>query len=538
MSKNVDFGSEGRKKIIKGANVVGDAVKVTLGARGRNVVIEKKFGSPHITKDGVTVAKEIELEDPIENMGAAMIKEVATKTVDISGDGTTTAVVLAQSMINAGLKAVESGANPMDLKRGIEKAVSGIVEIIKGVSKKVKDNEILKQIASISANNDNYIGQLIADAVAKVGRDGLITVEESQTHETTIEVVEGMKLDRGYLSPYFVTDSEKMVAELPNPHILLYDKKISAMKDILHLLEKVANSKRPLLIIAEDLEGEALATLVVNKLRGILPVCAIKSPEFGDRRKLVMEDIATLVGGICISEEKGFKLESADMSYLGSAGKVVVSKDTCLIISGNGKKEEIQSRGNQIKTHIESSTSDYDKEKLKERLARLTNGVAVLKVGGVTEMEIKEKKDRIDDALCATRSAVEEGFVAGGGVTYLSAIPKLKVEYANDDEKIGGSIVLKSLEAPFRQILENGGVEPSEFISAIKSGKYGNGYNIKTNKVENLFETGVIDPTKVVRVAFENAASIAALLLTTECIISEKQKEKNESNAPARQSDY
>lgn len=535
MAKNVIFGSDGRKKLTKGVNILGDAVKVTLGAKGRNVVIGNNFGSPHITKDGVTVAKSIELEDPIENMGASLIKEVASKTVDIAGDGTTTATLLAQAMINSGLKAVESGANPMDLKKGIERATNKTIEIIKSFSKDVSDNDTLKQIASISANNDNYIGQLISDAVSKVGRDGLITVEESKSHETTIEVVEGMKIDRGYLSPYFVTDSGKMIAELINPYILLYDKKISSMKDILHILEKVAQAQRPLLIIAEDLDGEALATLVVNKLRGTLNVCAIKSPEFGDNRKLVMDDIAALVGGTCISEEKGLKLESADLTTLGSAGKITISKDSCIIVSGAGIKEEIQSRCNQIKVQLEKSESDYDKEKLKGRLAKLLNGVAVLKIGGVTETEIKEKKDRIDDALCATRSAVEEGFVAGGGVSYLFAISKLEVNYENDDEKIGGNIVKKALEAPFRQILKNGGIEASEHISSILKADYGIGYNVKSNKVENLFETGVIDPTKVVRVALENASSIAAIFLTTECIISEQLKtEQNESNAISR----
>lgn len=528
MAKNVIFGSDGRKKLTKGVNILADAVKVTLGAKGRNVVISSNYGSPHITKDGVTVAKSIELDDQIENMGASLIKEVANKTVDIAGDGTTTATILAHSMINSGLKAVESGANPMDLKRGIEKATSKVVETIKAFSKDVSDNETLKQIASISANNDNYIGQLISDAVAKVGRDGLITIEESKSHETTIEVVEGMKIDRGYLSPYFVTDSGKMVAELTNPYILLYDEKISVMKDILPILEKVAQTQRPLLIIAEDLEGEALATLVVNKLRGTLNICAIKSPEFGDNRKLVMDDIAALVGGTCISEEKGLKLESADLTALGSAGKITISKDNCIIVSGDGSKEEIQSRCNQIKVQLEKCESDYDKEKLKGRLAKLLNGVAILKIGGITETEIKEKKDRIDDALCATRAAVEEGFVAGGGVSYLFSILKLEVDYENEDEKIGGSIVKKALEAPFRQILNNGGIEPSEHISSILRSEYGLGYNVKSNKVENLFETGVIDPTKVVRVALENASSIASIFLTTECIISEQLK--NEPN--------
>ena len=524
MAKNVIFGSDGRKKLTKGVNTLGDAVKVTLGAKGRNVVIGNNFGSPHITKDGVTVAKSIELEDSIENMGASLIKEVASKTVDIAGDGTTTATILAQAIINGGLKAVESGSNPMDLKKGIEKATIEVVKHLKSISKPIDDNDSLKQIATVSANNDSFIGELIADAVSKVGRDGLITVEESKGHETTITVVEGMKIDRGYLSPYFVTDSGKMQAELLNPLILLYDNKISNMKDLIPILEKSVQTNRPLLIIAEDLDGEALATLVVNKVRGTLSVCAIKSPEFGDNRKMAMEDIAYLIGGICISEEMGYKLESATLEMLGSADKITINKDSCIIVGGKGAKENIDARCNQIKYQLEKSESGYAKEKLKVRLAKLINGVAVLSIGGITETEIKEKKDRIDDALCATRSAVEEGFVAGGGIAYLSAISNLSVVTENDDEKIGVSILKKAIESPFRQILENGGVEASAYINEILKSEYGIGFNIKTNKVENLFDCGVIDPTKVVRVALENASSIAAIFLTTECIISETIK--------------
>jgi chaperonin GroEL len=526
MVKNVNFGSEGRKKLTNGVNTISNAVKITLGAKGRNVIIGNGFGGTHITKDGVTVAKSIELECPIENMGASLIKEVASKTVDIAGDGTTTSTLLAQSIINLGLKSVESGANPMDLKRGIEKATSKAIEVIKSLSKEVVDNDTLEQIATISANNDNYIGKLISDAMLKVGRDGLISIEESKSYETTTEIADGMKIDRGYLSPYFVTDNNKMVSELNNPYILIYDKKISVMKDIIFILEKVAQTKRPLLIISEDLDGEALATLVVNKLRGVLSICAIKAPGFGENRNQLMEDIAVMVGGVCLSEEKGLKLESSDLTVLGSASKVTVTKDGCTIIAGGGLKSDIQTKCDEIKSQLEQDKSIHEKEKLKARLANLTNGVAILKIGGVTETEIKEKKDRIDDALCATRSAIEEGYVAGGGVSYLYAISKIEIDYESIDEKIGGDIIIKSLESPFRQILENGGIEPSEHISFILKSEYGIGYNIKTNQIENFFESGVIDPTKVLRVALENASSIASIFLTTDCVISEQLQNK------------
>lgn len=530
MAKTLIFGSDGRKKLTKGVNILADAVKVTLGAKGRNVIIGNDFGSPHITKDGVTVAKSIDLEDPIENMGASLIKEVASKTVDIAGDGTTTATILAQAIINGGLKAVESGSNPMDLKRGIEKATIEVVKYLKSISKPIDNNDSLKQIATISANNDSFIGELIASAVSKVGRDGVITVEESRGHETTITVVEGMKIDRGYLSPFFITDSIKMQAELINPLVLLYSKKISSMKDILPILEKVAQTNRPLLIISEDLDGEALATLVVNKVRGNLSVCAIKSPEFGDNKRLVMEDIASLIGGTFISEQMGNKLEDATLGMLGSADKITINKDSCIIVGGKGAKEDIDSRCNLIKLQLEKSESEYDKEKLKSRLAKMKNGVAVLSVGGITETEIKEKRDRIDDALCATRSAIEEGFVAGGGIAYLSSIQTIAVITETEDEKLGVSILKKAIESPFRQILENGGVEASAHINEILKSEYGVGFNIKTNKIEDLFDCGVIDPTKVVRVALENASSIASIFLTTECVISETIKTETNEN--------
>jgi chaperonin GroEL len=525
MTTEILFNSEGRKKVLSGINKISDAVKVTLGAKGRNVIISKPYYPVKITKDGVTVANSIELKDEIENIGATLIKEVASKTVYISGDGTTTATVLAQAIINAGIKAVESGANPMDLKKGIEKATSDVVKYLKSVSKTVDTNEILKQIATVSANGDTEIGELIATAFSKVGKDGVIKVQESKGHSTTMDIVEGMKLERGYLSHHFITNSERQIIEMENPYILLYDGKITMMKDLLTTLEHVSQSGRSLLIIAEDLEGEALATLVVNKLQGRLRVCAVKSPEFGDNTKLVMEDIAVLTGATFISEQTGIRLEQSTIEMLGSATTVTIDKDSCLIVGGKGDKVNIESRANSIKNNIELNQNDHEKEKLKTRLAKLKDGIAVLSIGGITETEIKEKTDRVDDALCATRSASEEGFVVGGGATYLSAIKNISVITENDDEKIGVSILLKSLEYPFRQILSNGGVEASSYIKEVSEGEYGIGYNVKNNKIENLFKSGVIDPTKVLRVAIENASSIASIFLTTECIISENKQQ-------------
>jgi chaperonin GroEL len=532
MAKQLFFDIEARNRMKKGVDILANAVKVTLGPKGRNVVLEKKFGAPSITKDGVTVAKEIELEDPIENMGAQMVKEVASKTADIAGDGTTTATVLAQSIIGEGLKNVAAGANPMDLKRGIDKAVEKVVANLSAQSQTIgNDSRKIEQVASISANNDNAIGKLIAQAFAKVGKEGVITVEEAKGTDTTVDVVEGMQFDRGYLSAYFVTNSEKMEAELQNPYILIYDKKISAMKDILHILEKVAQSGRPLMIIAEDLEGEALATLVVNKLRGTIKVAAVKAPGFGDRRKEMLQDIAILTKGIVISEEQGYKLEAADLSYLGSAASVTIDKDNTIIVGGKGKKEDIVARVAQIKAQIESTTSDYDKEKLQERLAKLSGGVAVLYVGAATEMEMKEKKDRVDDALHATRAAVEEGIVPGGGVAYIRAIESLeKLKGANEDETTGIAIVKRALEEPIRQIVVNSGIEGSIVVQKVKEGKADFGFNARTEVYENLLKAGVIDPTKVTRIALENAASIAGMLLTTECVIADKPK-KEEAHA-------
>ena len=509
-------------------DALADAVKVTLGPKGRNVVIEKKYGSPQVTKDGVTVAKEIELEDPIENMGAQMVKEVASKTSDIAGDGTTTATVLAQAIITAGLKNVAAGANPMDLKRGIDKAVTAVVEHLKGQSTQVgNDNKKIEQVASISANNDNAIGKLIAEAMAKVKKEGVITVEEAKGTETTVEVVEGMQFDRGYLSAYFVTNAEKMEAELERPYILIHDKKISNMKDLLPVLEKVAQGGNSLLIIAEDLDGEALSTLVVNKIRGTIKVCAVKAPGFGDRRKEMLEDLAVLTGGTVISEERGYKLENATLAYLGKAEKVVIDKDNTTVVNGAGKKADIVARVNQIKSQIESTTSDYDKEKLQERLAKLSGGVAVLYVGAASEIEMKEKKDRVDDALHATRAAVEEGIVPGGGVAYIRAIEALdKLKNSNEDEMTGIQIVKRAIEEPLRQIAANAGVEGSIVVQKVKEGKGDFGYNARTEQYENLLKAGVIDPTKVSRVALENAASIASMLLTTECVIVDKPKEE------------
>src|SRR5580700_257196 len=533
MSKQLFFNIDARNRMKRGVDVLADAVKVTLGPKGRNVVIEKKFGAPGITKDGVTVAKEIELEDAIENLGAQMVKEVASKTADIAGDGTTTATVLAQSIISEGLKNVAAGANPMDLKRGIDKAVEKVVASLSAQSQTIgNDKNKIEQVASVSANNDANIGKLIAQAFGKVGKEGVITVEEAKGTDTTVEVVEGMQFDRGYISPYFVTNSEKMEAELQNPYILIYDKKISAMKDILHILEKVAQGGRPLLIIAEDLEGEALATLVVNKLRGTIKVAAVKAPGFGDRRKEMLQDIATLTKGIVISEEQGYKLESADLSYLGSAASVTIDKDNTTIVGGKGKKEDITARVNQIKAQIETTTSDYDKEKLQERLAKLSGGVAVLYIGAATEMEMKEKKDRVDDALHATRAAVEEGIVPGGGVAYIRAIEgldKLKGA-ANEDETTGILIVKRAIEEPLRQIVHNCGLEGSIVVQKVKEGKADYGFNARTEVYENLYKAGVIDPTKVTRIALENAASIAGMLLTTECVVADKPK-KEEAHA-------
>ncbi|MEN9497147.1 MAG: chaperonin GroEL [Bacteroidota bacterium] len=529
MAKQIFFDIEARNKMKKGVDTLANAVKVTLGPKGRNVVIEKKFGAPSVTKDGVTVAKEIELEDPIENMGAQMVKEVASKTADIAGDGTTTATVLAQAIISEGLKMVAAGANPMDLKRGIDKAVSLVVANLKGQSQTVgSDSKKIQQVATVSANNDETIGKLIAEAFVKVGKEGVITVEEAKGTDTTVDVVEGMQFDRGYISPYFVTNSEKMEAELQNPYILIYDKKISSMKDILHILEKVAQGGRPLLIIAEDLEGEALATLVVNKLRGTLKVAAVKAPGFGDRRKEMLQDIAILTKGIVVSEEQGFKLENADISYLGQATSVTIDKDNTTIVGGKGKKEDITARVNQIKAQIETTTSDYDKEKLQERLAKLSGGVAVLYVGAATEVEMKEKKDRVDDALHATRAAVEEGIVPGGGVAFIRAIDSLdaKVKGQMEDEQTGMAIVRRALEEPIRTLTANAGIDGSIVVQKIKEGKGDFGFNARTETYENMFKAGVIDPTKVSRVALENAASIAGMLLTTECVIADKPKKE------------
>ncbi|MEY3324271.1 MAG: chaperonin GroEL [Bacteroidota bacterium] len=536
MAKQIFFDIEARNRMKKGVDTLANAVKVTLGPKGRNVVIEKKFGAPQVTKDGVTVAKEIELEDPIENMGAQMVKEVASKTADVAGDGTTTATVLAQAIISEGLKMVAAGANPMDLKRGIDKAVSLVIESLKSQSQTVgSDGKKIQQVATISANNDETIGKLIAEAFAKVGKEGVITVEEAKGTDTTVDVVEGMQFDRGYISPYFVTNSEKMEAELQNPYILIYDKKISNMKDILHILEKVAQGGRPLLIIAEDLEGEALATLVVNKLRGTLKVAAVKAPGFGDRRKEMLQDIAILTKGIVVSEEQGFKLENADLTYLGQAASVTIDKDNTTVVGGKGKKEDIVARVNQIKAQIETTTSDYDKEKLQERLAKLSGGVAVLYVGATTEVEMKEKKDRVDDALHATRAAVEEGIVPGGGVAYIRAVESLdaKVKGQIEDEQTGMAIVRRALEEPMRILTANAGIDGSIVVQKIKEGKGDFGFNARTETYENMFKAGVIDPTKVSRVALENAASIAGMLLTTECVVADKPKKEEPHAHPA-----
>lgn len=528
MSKLISYSTEAREKLKAGVDALANAVKVTLGPKGRNVVIDKKFGAPAITKDGVTVAKEIELEDPMENMGAQMVKEVASKTSDVAGDGTTTATVLAQAMITAGLKNVAAGANPMDLKRGIDKAVKNVIESITKQSELIgNDFEKIEQVATISANNDNEIGKLIAQAMKKVSKEGVITVEEAKGTDTYVDVVEGMQFDRGYLSPYFVTNAEKMLADLENPYILIHDKKISNMKDLLPVLEKVAQTGSPLLIIAEDVDGEALATLVVNKIRGSLKVAAVKAPGFGDRRKEMLEDIAILTGGTVVSEERGYKLENAEMGYLGHAEKVIIDKDNTTVVNGSGKADDIKARTNQIKAQIESTTSDYDREKLQERLAKLSGGVAVLYAGAASEVEMKEKKDRIDDALHATRAAVEEGIVAGGGVSFIRAIDTLKnVKCLNDDEQTGVEIVKRAIEEPLRQIAINAGSEGSIVAQKVKEGKDDFGFNARTDVYENLKKAGVIDPTKVTRVALENAASIASMVLTTECIVADKPEEE------------
>ena len=531
MAKEIYFDIEARDKLKRGVDALANAVKVTLGPKGRNVVISKKFGAPHVTKDGVTVAKEIELKDPIENMGAQMVKEVASKTADIAGDGTTTATVLAQAIVSAGLKNVAAGANPMDLKRGIDKAVTEVVKNLKSLSKEVgSDNDKIKQIATISANNDETIGSLIAQAMKVVGNDGVITVEEAKGTETEVKTVEGMQFDRGYLSPYFVTNTEKMITEMEKPLILIYEKKISNMKELLPLLEPVVQSGRGLLIIAEDVDGEALTTLVVNRLRGSLKIAAVKAPGFGDRRKAMLEDIAILTGGQVISEERGFTLENATMDMLGTADKIEIDKDNTTIVNGAGEKDAIAARVGQIRSQIEATTSEYDKEKLQERLAKLAGGVAVLYVGAPTEVEMKEKKDRVDDALAATRAAVEEGIVPGGGVALIRAISTLDaLKGANEDEMTGIQIVKRAAEEPLRQIIANAGGEGAVIVQKVREGKDDFGYNARTDVFENLYAAGVIDPTKVTRIAVENAASIASMLLTTECVIADEPEE----NAPA-----
>ena len=527
MAKDIVFNNDAREQLRKGVDALANAVKVTLGPKGRNVVIDKKFGAPHITKDGVSVAKEIELENGIENMGAQMVKEVASKTADQAGDGTTTATVLAQAIVNTGLKNVTAGANPMDLKRGIDKAVAAIVEDLKKQSREVGgDINKIKQVATISANNDMKIGEMIAEAMEKVSKDGVITIEEAKGIETSVKVVEGMQFDRGYISPYFVTDTEKMEAVYENPYILIYDKKISTMKDFLPVLEKVVQTGRPLLIIAEDVESEALATLVVNRLRGSLKIIAVKAPGFGDRRKEMLEDIAILTGGIVRSEEKGYKLEDTDLSMLGQAEKINIDKDNTTIVSGRGAKESIQARVGQIKAQIEKTTSDYDREKLQERLAKLAGGVAVIYVGAASEVEMKEKKDRFDDALHATRAAVEEGIIPGGGTAYIRAIEALSaIKPENEDEKLGVEIIRRAVEEPLRQIVANAGLEGSVIVNKVKEGEGDFGYNARKEVFENLYENGVIDPVKVTRVALENAASIAGMLLTTECVLCDIKEE-------------
>ena len=527
MAKNIIFNTEAREQLRQGVNALADAVKVTLGPKGRNVIIVKKFGAPHITKDGVSVAKEVELEDAVQNMGAQLVKEVASKTNDQAGDGTTTATVLAQAIVNTGIKNVTAGANPMDLKRGIDKAVAAVVADLKARSREIGEGkEKVEQVATISANNDKFIGQMIAEAMNKVKKEGVITIEEAKGLDTTVKVVEGMQFDRGYLSPYFVTNTEKMEATYENPFILIYDKKISNLKELLPILEKTVQTGRGLLIISEDIEGEALATLVVNRLRGSLKIVAVKAPGFGDRRKEMLEDIAILTGGTVISEEKGYKLEDTDLSMLGTAQKITVDKDNTTIVSGAGEKAAIEARVNQIRSQIEKTTSDYDKEKLQERLAKLAGGVAVIYVGAASEVEMKEKKDRFDDALHATRAALEEGIIPGGGVAFIRAISALdNLKGENEDEQTGIQIVRRALEEPLRQIVENAGMEGSVVVNKVKEMSGDNGFNARTEVYEDLHAAGVIDPTKVARVAIENAASIASMILTTECVLSEIKEE-------------
>ncbi|WP_338792685.1 chaperonin GroEL [Bernardetia sp. Wsw4-3y2] len=532
MAKIVVFDTVARERLKKGVDALANAVKTTLGPKGRNVVIDKKFGAPSVTKDGVTVAKEIDLKDPIENMGAQLVKEVASKTADMAGDGTTTATVLAQAIFNAGIKNVAAGANPMDLKRGMDKAVIKVVESLKSQSNPIKSSSEVAQVGAISANNDMEIGKMIADAMDKVGKDGVITVEEARGTETEVKTVEGMQFDRGYLSPYFVTNTETMEVELEDAYILIYDKKISSMKELLPILEQVAQSGKPLVIISEDVDGEALATLVVNKIRGALRIAAVKAPGFGDRRKAMLEDIATLTGGTLISEERGYKLESAEVSYLGRAEKITIDKDNTTIINGAGESDNIKRRINEIKSQIEKTTSDYDREKLQERLAKLAGGVAILYIGAATEVEMKEKKDRVDDALHATRAAVQEGVVPGGGVAFIRSLDSLndfvvgKNGIENQDQETGVNIIRQALEAPLRTIVSNAGLEGSVIVQKVREGKGDFGYNAREDKYENLVAAGVLDPTKVSRLALENAASIASLLLTTECVIADDPEEK------------
>jgi len=532
MAKELFFNTDARDGIKKGVDILADAVKVTLGPKGRNVILDKKFGAPTVTKDGVSVAKEIELKDPVENMGAQLVKEVASKTADDAGDGTTTATVLTQAIFGIGIKNVAAGANPMDLKRGVDKAVSAVVENLQKQSKVIKTNDEIAQVASVSANNDAEIGSMIANAMEKVGKDGVITVEEAKGTETEVKTVEGMQFDRGYLSPYFVTNTDKMEADLESPYILIYDKKISNMKELLPVLEATAQTGKPLLIIAEDVEGEALATLVVNKIRGSLKIAAVKAPGFGDRRKAMLEDIATLTGGTVISEERGYKLENATIDYLGTADKILIDKDNTTIVKGAGKKKDIEARINQIKQQIENTTSDYDKEKLQERLAKLSGGVAILYIGAATEVEMKEKKDRVDDALHATRAAVQEGVVAGGGVALIRAINSLeKIELENEDQNTGVAIVASAIQAPLRTIVGNAGGEASVVVNEVAKGKADFGFNAASGEYVNMFKAGIIDPTKVTRLALENAASIASLLLTTECVVADEPEP--EGGAPA-----
>ncbi|WP_420578536.1 chaperonin GroEL [Ekhidna sp.] len=532
MAKDIFFNTEARDSIKTGVDILADAVKVTLGPKGRNVILDKKFGAPTVTKDGVSVAKEIELKEPIENMGAQLVKEVASKTADDAGDGTTTATVLTQAIFGHGIKNVAAGANPMDLKRGIDKAVTAVVENLRKQSKDIKTSEEIAQVASVSANNDPEIGKMIADAMDKVGKDGVITVEEAKGTETEVKTVEGMQFDRGYLSPYFVTNTDKMETELENPYILIYDKKVSNMKELLPILEAAAQTGKPLLIIAEDVEGEALATLVVNKIRGSLKIAAVKAPGFGDRRKAMLEDIAILTGGTVISEERGYKLENATLDYLGTAEKINIDKDNTTIVNGAGKKADIEARVNQIKQQIENTTSDYDKEKLQERLAKLSGGVAILYIGAATEVEMKEKKDRVDDALHATRAAVQEGIVAGGGVALIRAMTALdKLKLDNEDQNTGVQIVKMAIQSPLRTIVENAGGEASVVVNDVLAGKEDYGFNAATGQYVNMFKAGIIDPTKVTRLALENASSIASLLLTTECVVAEEPEK--EGGAPA-----